>query len=101
MEKRLAPDNDEQYWLGEDRKTTVSRTDRPEVAVLEDVLYARVRRSDCPTLRFKGEEMKRNSKYWHGPFARLSTALSKGQELYERVVKCPKCIGDDDQYLGP
>lgn len=96
----MALDSHEQYWLGEDRKT-VSGMDGPEVAVLEDVLYARVHRSDCPTLLFKGEEKRRNSKYWHGPFARPSTALSKGQELYERVVKCPKCIGDDDQHLSP
>ena len=88
-------DNYEQYWLGEDRKTTVSRTGRPEVAVLEDVLYARAHRNDCPTLRFKREEMRRNSKCWHGPFARLSAALNKGQELYESVVECPECIGDD------
>ena len=86
--------SDEQYWLGEDRKT-VSRMGRPEVAVLEDVPYARVHRNDCQRLRVKGEEMRRNSKYWHGPFASISTALSKGQELYEHVVKCPECIGDD------
>ena len=86
-------DSDEQYWLGEDRKTE-SRMDRPGVAILTDVLYARVHMNSCPNLRLKGEEMRRNSKHWHGPFVTLSGALSKGLELYEDVVKCPKCIGD-------
>ena len=92
----MALDSYEQYWLGEDRKTTVSRTDRPEVAVLNTTFYGRIHRNDCSALRFKREEMRRNSKCWHGPFARLSAALNKGQELYESVVKCAECIGDDN-----
>ena len=89
----MALDSDKQYWLGEDRET-VSRMDRPEVVVLEDIPYARVHRNSCPTLRLKGEEMRRNSEYWHGPYPGLSTALSKGAELYGKVVKCSRCIGD-------
>ena len=90
----MALDSDEQYWLGEDRKTE-SWMARPKVAVLRDVRYARVHANKCPILRYKGEEMRRNSEYWHGPFAGLSTALSKGLELFGDVVKCPNCIGGD------